>query len=384
MESNNWLIHTRYARKEFDICKLLIEEEFENNDGCNEYANYVMGLILRHEGKVQESLEYFQKCHLLNPTNSDNVKQIGCSMYILGRHNIAIEAYLRADKVSGSPDWNIHHKLGECYLSVGRLGKARDHLKKAVHLGRAEQSYKSLAELFIAENDVNSAFEIYNTALELFPTSSDIASELGLLYLKVGELQKAFDKLGTAIAISPNNTKALLPMASIFQEHEDYDVALSKYKISGQFLPESVSLWNNMGMCFFGKGKFVAAISCLKRANYLNPLDWKTLFNLGLVHLHTKQYASAFIYLSSGIKLQHKHAPSFMLLAISLKHLGDNDNAIKCFEQGIKLDPDDAALRVNYITHLCSIGKNNEATEQLNILQIFLQQQPNIEEGVSC
>ena len=36
-------------------------------------------------------------------------------------------------------------------------------------------------------------------------------------------------------------------------------------------------------MCFFGKKKFVAAISCLKRANYLAPFDWKILYNLGLV-----------------------------------------------------------------------------------------------------
>ena len=36
-------------------------------------------------------------------------------------------------------------------------------------------------------------------------------------------------------------------------------------------------------MCFFGKKKFVASISCLKRANYLAPFDWKILYNLGLV-----------------------------------------------------------------------------------------------------
>ena len=32
-----------------------------------EYANYVQGLILRQEGKIQESLEQFQVCNILNP-----------------------------------------------------------------------------------------------------------------------------------------------------------------------------------------------------------------------------------------------------------------------------------------------------------------------------
>jgi len=43
-----------------------------------------------------------------------------------------------------------------------------------------------------------------------------------------------------------------------FQNHRDFDVALSKYKIAAQFLPESISLWSNIGMCFFEKKKYVA------------------------------------------------------------------------------------------------------------------------------
>ena len=50
-------------------------------------------------------------------------------------------------------------------------------------------------------------------------------------------------------------------------------------------------------MCFFGKKKFVAAISCLKRANYLAPFDWKILYNLGLVSDHgvTREVATRMV-----------------------------------------------------------------------------------------
>jgi Tfp pilus assembly protein PilF len=44
----------------------------------------------------------------------------------------------------------------------------------------------------------------------------------------------------------------------LFQNHQEFDVALSKYKIAAQYLPESISLWNNIGMCFFEKKKYVA------------------------------------------------------------------------------------------------------------------------------
>ena len=41
------------------------------------------------------------------------------------------------------------------------------------------------------------------------------------------------------------------------QEHGDYDVALSKYKIAVEEKPESPQLWNNIAMCFFSKAKYI-------------------------------------------------------------------------------------------------------------------------------
>ena len=77
----------------------------------------------------------------------------------------------------------------------------------------------------------------------------------------------------------------------------------------------------DLGMCFFGKRKFVASISCLKRANYLAPFDWKILYNLGLVHLTRQQFASAFHFLSASINLRPTRGQTFGLLAVALTYL---------------------------------------------------------------
>lgn len=42
------------------------------------------------------------------------------------------------------------------------------------------------------------------------------------------------------------------------------DVALVKYRVAAVYTPNSAQLWNNIGMCFFGKLRFVASIACLK------------------------------------------------------------------------------------------------------------------------
>lgn len=54
------------------------------------------------------------------------------------------------------------------------------------------------------------------------------------------------------------------------QTHGDFDVAMNKYRVAACAVPESPPLWNNIGMCFFGKKKYVAvsgrrrwALSCV-------------------------------------------------------------------------------------------------------------------------
>ncbi len=62
------------------------------------------------------------------------------------------------------------------------------------------------------------------------------------------------------------------------------------------------------------------AISCLKRANYLAPFEWKILYNLGLVHLCMEQYASAFHFLRAAISLRPPQSGQIHMLLAGGSH----------------------------------------------------------------
>lgn len=53
-------------------------------------------------------------------------------------------------------------------------------------------------------------------------------------------------------------SQAILAAGSMMQTHGDFDVAMNKYRVAACAVPESPPLWNNIGMCFFGKKKYVA------------------------------------------------------------------------------------------------------------------------------
>jgi Bardet-Biedl syndrome 4 protein len=80
-------------------------------------------------------------------------------------------------------------------------------------------------------------------------------------------------------------------------------------------------------MCFFGKQKYVAAIACLKKSLYLDPFQWIAAYNLGLVYLNTRQYASAYHYFSAAINLKADFSNTYMYLGITLNRIGDIESA---------------------------------------------------------
>lgn len=121
-----------------------------------------------------------------------------------------------------------------------------------------------------------------------------------------------------------------------------------KYRVASVDNPNSAELWNNIGMCFFGKKKYVAAVTCLKKAIYLDPFQWIAAFNLGLVYLNTEQYASAFHYFSSAVNLKPDFGNSYMYLGITLSKLNDFDSACKSFDRALEIDPEGWDVCLNY------------------------------------
>lgn len=181
---------------------------------------------------------------------------------------------------------------------------------------------------------------------------------------------QAFDFLGSALTHDPRHARALLAAASVLQDHGDYDVALIKYRVAAAHSPNSAQLWNNVGMCFFGKQKFVGAIACLKRALYLDPFEWIISYNLGLVHMHTQQWASAFHHLSCAVALNPQHAPTFAQLAVCLSNLDDYDNARAAYEKSLSIDRSITCLLNSSVT---ALKFNDTATARQHFIEVSAQ-----------
>lgn len=81
----------------------------------------------------------------------------------------------------------------------------------------------------------------------------------------------------------------------MMQTHGDFDVAMNKYRVAACAVPESPPLWNNIGMCFFGKKKYVAV------SNMLHFVSEGGVFHFLLIPFN-ETFGISFLNTSSGGK----------------------------------------------------------------------------------
>mmetsp|Transcript_3896 Transcript_3896/g.7182 ORF Transcript_3896/g.7182 Transcript_3896/m.7182 type:complete len:509 (+) Transcript_3896:138-1664(+) len=364
----NWLIHKLYVRRQFDACLREIEERIQNcgpAKGSCEFALYVKALILRHQGKIEESLNLFQLTTKINPQNIANIKQVARSLYLLGKKHAALDIYRDALTID-KRDWEVYHNLGLCHMELKEYPKAIESFESANAIQAHDSTYMQIGKILVLQNKYEEAVEIYEEALENSPENAELLTTLGLLFLRIGENYKAFKNLRTSLSIDPRNVKTILASGSIIQDHNDNDVALIRYRVAALQTPNSAQLWNNIGMCFFGKGLHVASISCLKRALYLDPFEWIISYNLGLVHLCAGQYASAFHFLSASINLKPDFPPAYMYLGMILSKLDDFDNARSAYIRAIEMESDHL-FHLNFSIMLYNNDHTKEARKHYKI-----------------
>jgi Bardet-Biedl syndrome 4 protein len=342
----------------------------------------IVALILRQQGNIEESLTTFQAALVLNPSNVNNLKQVGRSLYLLGRHRTALSIFEEAEALA-SEDREVWYSKGMCHMYLKQLHVAIECFNTANSIQRNEETSMQLGKVYRQLGNDNEALMVYMEALESCPESPELLTTIGLLYLKMGNSTKSFEFLGNSLTYDPKSSKAILAAGSIIQESQDMDVALVKYRVASLETPNSAQLWNNIGMCFFGKGKYVAAVSCLKRANYFAPFEYIVSFNLGVVHLTTGQYASAFHYFSTTINLQPTYSKAYMYLAIALSkyrlftqvtpaillillclRLEDFDNSCAAYEKSLELSPSDYTTHLNYAITLFLNDERERALDQ--------------------
>lgn len=108
------------------------------------------------------------------------------------------------------------------------------------------------------------------------PDNIEIFTDLGIMYLKINEVDRAYDKLQEAIALNPRHTNSLLALGAIVQTKNESEAALNIYRNISAIQDEGFELWNNVGMCFYRKNKLIAVISSYNDSHSIRRFTFRS------------------------------------------------------------------------------------------------------------
>lgn len=216
----------------------------------NPFTWLAIGVYYLSIDKVVEARKYFSKATLLNPNSGSAWIGFAHTFAMEGEHEQAISAYafaarlfpgnhlpnlflgmqyLQMNNVNLAEEYLLasHHicshdplllnELGVINYHKNDLARAEAYLEEALaaakHLNSESKTWISvhcnLGHVYRKASDFEKALDCFNQALRLCHNNdSNILSSISLVYLKTGECFKAIDTLHNALAISPGDPVA--------------------------------------------------------------------------------------------------------------------------------------------------------------------------------
>ena len=231
-------------------------------------------------------------------------------------------------------------------LASGNLAKAEEELQWI--LGRSPENDRALDLLGIlrAQQQRNrEAEELFEHAIK---NKAELASphiDLGLLYVQMGEPDKAVEQLEEGLRLAPDRTDASNALIHVLREqarvalNSDIQKSLSLLLRARKIAPDNADVQFDLGMVELRMSLLPDAVDAFEKALKLRSNDPPAIYGLGRAYLEWTKFPEAKQEFEQYVKLQPNDASGHYGLGMSCAALQLAPEARAEFEKSIALAP---------------------------------------------
>lgn len=155
---------------------------------------------------------------------------------------------------------------------------------------------------------------LWLAAAKTSPSSHQNHNNLGDLYGRQGNLEKAVAEFKTAIQLNPNYADAHHNLANTYSQMGEIELAIEYYQKATELNPTLWQSHQNLAAIYFKQGKFDLSENNLKEAVKISPQDPNLHYNLALVYLKQEKNQQAQQELQIVLQLDPGHQSAQQLL----------------------------------------------------------------------
>ena len=277
-----------------------------------------LGIAFYKTGMLDEAMREFRRVGELRDTDAPSRFYIGLALSRQGKWEEAAQAFTECVAQPGARASALHN-LAHALERLGRYDEARKALDEAVRRGGAKDPriQTSVGVIALRTGDVAGADEALQVARPLFGTRPPTAvwfHYTALTAALLGELDRAVALLQEGIATHPHAAALFNNLAAVHERRAQYPDALQVAERGVLEDAGLAQLHKNLGDLHYRAARYDDALECLLRAVKLNP-------RLG-----------DDVYLKLG-NIRFKRQ--------------EREEAVRCWEQALALDPTNAIVRTN-------------------------------------
>jgi tetratricopeptide (TPR) repeat protein len=270
-------------------------------------------------------------------------------------------------QIEKNPDDPLgHYALGKVYIEKKEYKAAFKHLSKATRLkddyGEAYRE-KGIAQFYLkrfvdAENSLKKSFK-------LNPAQPDIATDLGSIYLKNGNIKNAFRFLKTAQTRNNNAHIVFNNLGAAHARTGNNKEAQKNWKQALEKNPNMPEIHVNIGVVYEKTGEKNKAIAAYQKALELDDSNFMAHYNLGVIYAKEKDFSKAIEEWETATKLDSKDENIHKSLAWAYEKLGKKQEALLKLDQSIKLNPYDPKVHFSSGRIKHDLGDSDGAIDSL-------------------
>jgi superkiller protein 3 len=212
------------------------------------------------------------------------------------------------------------------------------------------------------------AISAYNRAIQLDPAFGWPYSNLALTYLIQGQYAEAILLYQKSLELLKNDKDKAVSwngLGNVYRYLNDYPNAVAAYQKAADLDPETAGMrdgadtfqirddmegtqmWNDLGELFFKTGALNEAVHAFQKAIELEPGSGQAYNNLAYVYVAQGQFQEAIPLYEKSLELLREDADKALVwnrLGNVYRKLNDYENAMKAYQQAVRLSDDGRSL----------------------------------------
>ncbi len=238
-------------------------------------AYFNLGMSLERQGKWKEAVAAYEQAKAIAPQDDhEKSLQLSAQAYIarasLAESRRALEAgdKVRANQLAEQaksvcesirgqdPDNTVANvTLAIYYLAQDNLDLAEQFVRTALRANREDTialNIRGLIKLRQGNNDI-ARWILEDKVLALDPANPEALANLGLAYVRLGDLPKAVVAFDRAVKLNPNAASARMNLGAIYLEYLNYRDAEKQYRLALAIEQDNLEALTGYALALEGK-----------------------------------------------------------------------------------------------------------------------------------